>query len=263
MRQRKNNFGVNLISIVIPAYNQEKTIISDIRNVNNTLQTLGYKYEVIVVNDGSTDSTFRKALTLKSYKIKIIGYEHNQGKGHAIRFGMMQAKGDIIGFIDSGRDIHPNGLSMLLSHMEWYNADIIVGSKLHSVSKVNYPLARKILSWGYRLLTRILFGFRIRDTQVGMKFFKRKVIKDVLPRLLVKKYALDIEILAVAYRLGYRRIYEAPVQIKFKGNTITSWNVWETILNMLWDTLAVFYRLKILHYYDNKNFRYTKISKLP
>jgi hypothetical protein len=173
---------------------------------------------------------------------------------------MLHAKGDIVGFIDAGMDIDPNGFAMLLSHMEWYNADIIVGSKLHPVSKVKYPFSRKILSWGYRLLTRILFGFKVRDTQVGLKFFKKRVVKDVLPRLLVKQYAFDVEIFAIAYKLGYTRIYEAPVEINFKNSTITTVNVWRTIMLMLIDTFAVFYRLKILHYYDNFNVKKKKLK---
>jgi len=254
MRQRKNNFGViDLLSVVIPAFNQQKTIIPDVRNIEKTLQVLGYNYEIIIVNDGSTDATLSRASSLKSSKIKVIGYKRNQGKGHAIRYGMMRAAGSVIGFIDAGMDIHPSGFAMLLHHMEWYNADVIVGSKLHPVSKVEYPLFRKILSWGYRFLTRILFGFKIRDTQVGLKFFKRRVVRSVLPRLLVKEYAFDIEMLAVAYVLGYKRIFEAPIEINFKSNTINTVNMWKTILKMLWDTLAVFYRLKILNYYHSEN----------
>ncbi len=251
MRQRKNSFGVNhVLSFIVPAFEQEKTIVSDVRHIEKILQQLDYPYEIIIVDDGSSDQTYKKAAKLQSSQIKIVHYTKNQGKGHAVRVGMMAAKGDIVGFIDAGMDINPNGFEMLLNHMEWYDADIIVGSKLHPVSKVSYPFARKVLSWGYRWLTKRLFGFKIRDTQVGLKLFKKNVVKDVLPRLVVKKYAFDIEILAVAYKLGYTRIYEAPVEINFKNSTITTFNVWKTIFYMLWDTFAVFYRLKILHYYD-------------
>lgn len=257
MRQRKANQRIfPQLSVVIPAYNQQKTIVNDIRRIIAVLNNLNLKYEVIIVDDGSIDNTYRLIKKISSPLIRILHYDQNQGKGHAVKFGMMRANGKIIGFIDAGMDIHTNGFAMLLNHMEWYNADIIVGSKLHPASKVNYPLQRRILSWGYRFLTRILFGFKIRDTQVGIKFFKKDVIKNVLPRLLVKKYAFDIEILAVAYRLGYKKIYEAPIEINFNGNTITSLNVWATIFNMLWDTLAVFYRLKILHYYD-KDYKFS------
>jgi len=230
---------------------QQKTIVRDIKNIQKALTELHYNYEIIIVIDGIVDNTYKRALTIKSKKIKVTGYRKNQGKGHAVRYGMLAAKGDIIGFMDAGMDIHPEGFRMLLNHMEWYNADIIVGSKLHPVSKVNYPLYRTILSWGYRLLTATLFGFKVRDTQVGLKFFKRRVIKKVLPRLLVKAYAFDIEILAVAYALGYKRIFEAPIKIKFQsGNsTIISKSLWKIIFLMTLDTLAVFYRLKIRRYY--------------
>lgn len=252
-----------LLSIIVPAYNQEKTIRKDIKKIQNSLKILGYEYEIIIVVDGNTDKTLNQLNPLRSSKIKILTYNENQGKGHAVRFGMLHAKGNIIGFIDAGMDIHPSGFSMLLNHMEWYNADIIVGSKLHPVSKVNYPRWRKVLSWGYRILTHALFGFKIRDTQVGIKFFKRKVVKDVLPRLIVKSYAFDVEILTVAYHLNYTRIFEAPIEINFNNDTsINSKNFWRVIYSMLWDTLAVYYRLRILKYYDlpknqnlAKNFR--------
>lgn len=249
--QQKNSF-INLLSVVIPAYKQEKTIIKDIETIIETLDAIGYNYEILIVVDGIVDNTYKNAKKIKSRKVKVLAYKENQGKGFAIRYGMLQAKGDIVGFIDAGMDIHPAGFNMLLNHMEWYNADIVVGSKLHPVSKVNYPFYRKVLSWGYRLFTWALFGFRVRDTQVGIKFFKRKVVQDVLPRLLVKRYAFDIEILAVAYALGYKRIYEAPVEINFASGSITSRNMWNVIYLMLWDTAAVFYRLRILKYYTKK-----------
>jgi glycosyltransferase involved in cell wall biosynthesis len=249
---RRNSSTVKLISVIVPAYKQEKTIIKDIKNIEIALRNLGYKYEIIIVVDGIVDRTYNKAITLKSKKVRVLSYEKNQGKGNAIRYGMLHAKGDIIGFIDAGMDIHPTGFNMLLNHMEWYNADIIVGSKLHPVSKVKYPVYRTVLSWGYRLFTMTLFGFKVRDTQVGLKFFKKKVIKDVLPRLLVKRYAFDIELLAVSYALGYKRIYEAPIEITFKNGSITSKNLWRIIYLMLWDTAAVFYRLRIKRYYYRK-----------
>src|SRR3989344_1790014 len=214
---------LNLLSIIVPAYKQEKTIKTDVEKIVQVMSQLHYDYEIIVVVDGLVDGTFKNAKKIKSQKVIVIGYQHNHGKGYAVRFGMAKARGSIVAFIDAGMDLNPNGISMLLEYFEWYNADIIVGSKLHSASKVNYPVQRKILSFGYRLLVKLLFGLTIKDTQVGMKFFRRRVLEDVLPRLLVKDYAFDIEILAVAYRLKYRGIYEAPVELEFKNSsTITS-----------------------------------------
>lgn len=248
--------GLKLLSIIVPAYKQEKTIIQDIEKIVQVMSQLRYDYEIIVVADGFIDGTFKNAKKIKSPKVIVTGYQHNHGKGYAVRFGMAKAKGSIVAFIDAGMDLNPNGISILLEYFEWHNADIIIGSKLHPASKVSYPTIRKILSFGYRLLVRLLFGLNVKDTQVGMKFFKRKVLEDVLPRLLVKDYAFDVEILAVSYRLKYRRIYEAPVELEFKNSsTITSVNFWKIIFHMLSDTLAVFYRLKILRYYDDGNKR--------
>lgn len=244
----------HFVSLIIPAYKQEHTIERDLKHVLIVMEQLRYKYEIIVVVDGFLDNTFEQAKKVISSSLKVFGYKENHGKGYAVRFGISKAKGDIIGFLDAGMDINPNGLSMLLEHFEWYDADIIAGSKLHPVSKIAYPLPRKILSFGYRILVKILFGLSIRDTQVGMKFYKRKVMEDVLPRLLVKRYAFDVEILAVAYYLGYKRIFEAPIELDFSSlSTITTTNFWKISGLMLWDTFAVFYRLRILHYYDTSN----------
>ncbi|OGH16065.1 MAG: hypothetical protein A3C30_00585 [Candidatus Levybacteria bacterium RIFCSPHIGHO2_02_FULL_40_18] len=242
--------NIKLLSVVIPSYKQQRTIARDIKRIFSTLSTVQIPFEMIVIVDGFLDKTYDRAKKLENERVHIFGYEKNKGKGFAIRYGFSKARGDVIGFIDSGMDIDPTGIIMLLNHMEWYNADIIVGSKLHSVSQVNYPVERKILSWGYRTITHLLFGFKVRDTQVGLKFFRRKVVDSVFPRLREKKFAFDIEVLAVAYTLGFRRIFEAPIKLKFTGvSTITSKNFWEIIYAMLLDTLRVFWRQKITRYY--------------
>lgn len=255
-----------LISVIVPCYRQEQTIIQDLTRIKDVLDKLRYPTELICVVDGKIDKTFIKAVVFaKKYNnVKAIGYDTNKGKGYAIRFGMAESKGDIIAFIDAGMDINPNGLSMLLEHFEWYNADIIVGSKRHPVSKVDFPWQRRILSVGYQFLVWLLFGLKIRDTQAGLKLYKREVLEQVLPRLLVKRFAFDVEMLAVANYLGYKRIYEAPIDItlSFGGtSTITNKRFIRTVLAMLKDTLAVFYRLRILNYYSDKNRRKWKFDE--
>lgn len=228
-------------------------------SIKETLDQTRYPYEIICVVDGDVDDTFGRAKRFSSRfpdKIRVLGYKKNKGKGNAVRFGMSHAKGDVIGFVDAGIELNPNGISMLLEHFEWYGADIIIGSKRHPASKVIYPWQRKIISFGYQMIVKVLFGLNVKDTQVGMKFFRSEVVKKLLPRLLVKAFAFDIEMLAVANYMGYKRIYEAPIEMKMNfGNasTIASSGFIKTSWLTLLDTLAVFYRLNILKYYEYKN----------
>ncbi len=239
------------ISVIVPAYKQERTIVEDLRRINSVLKAAELDYELICVVDGiDPDKTYSKAKKVRLKRLKTFGYKNNKGKGHAVRYGMKKAKGDLIAFIDAGMEIHPAGINLLLAHMEWYNSDVIVGSVRHSASRVRgYPLKRKILSWGYHTLTKLLFGLRVTDCQRGIKIFKREVLEDVLPKLLVKAYAFDIEMLTVAMRLGYKKIHDGPVKMdarKIAYSSIRAVTIW----SMLRDTLAVYYRLNILHYYE-------------
>ncbi|HOY61076.1 MAG TPA: glycosyltransferase [Candidatus Woesebacteria bacterium] len=252
MLKNKNHF----LSVIIPAYKQASTIRQDVYSINDTLEQIRYPYEIILVVDGiNVDNTYTEAKKCHLKNLQVIGYKENHGKGYALRYGMARSKGDYVAFIDSGMEIDPNGLSMVLEHMEWYEADIIVGSKRHPASKVNYPLDRKIISFGAHLISKFLLGIDIRDTQAGLKIFRRQVLEKVLPRLLIKSYAIDLEILSVANHLGFHKIYEAPIKLNYVFEGLTHASGLKVIYNSLIDALAVFYRLKILHYYDDKNKR--------
>jgi len=249
-----------LLSVIVPAYKQEKTIGRDLTNIVQTLEIglpADFGFEIICVVDGVLDHTREEALKTKSPRVKVFSYKENQGKGYAVRFGMSKARGSYISFLDAGRDINARGMMMLMAHMDWYHADIIVGSKRHPASLVSdYPLIRRIYSVAYHFGVRVLFGLPIKDTQSGIKIFKRKVVEVILPRLLVKRHAMDIEMLAVAWHLGFRRIYEAPIKVRFdKSVSSIGFKFFgaNSASKMLWDTLAVFYRLHILHYYDDVN----------
>jgi glycosyltransferase involved in cell wall biosynthesis len=252
MAKNKEHF----LSVIVPVYKQAKTIRQDIYSIFDTLERIRYNYELIVVVDGiDIDSSYSEAKKLRLKNLKVYGIEHNHGKGFALRYGMARSMGDYVAFIDAGMEIDPNGLSLILEHLEWYQADIIVGSKRHPASLVKYPFERKVISFGAYVISRLLLDLNIRDTQAGLKLFRRPVLEKVLPRLLVKNYAIDLEILAVAHRLGYTRIFEAPIKINYDFTSLTHASGFKVILKCLVDALAVFYRLKILHYYDDQNRR--------
>lgn len=247
----------HFLSVIVPIYHQADTIRRDLYTIYDTLEQIRYDYEIIAVIDGiQSDQSYHQAKKLKLKKLRVIGYPSNKGKGYAVRYGMARTKGDYIAFIDSGMDIDPNGLSMVLEHMEWYQADIIVGSKRHPASQVNYPVYRQIISFAAQIIAKHLLSINVKDTQVGLKIFRRPVLTKVLPRLLVKTFAFDLEILSVANHLGFHKIYEAPVKLNFDFSSIhLQGNFLKTLIFCLKDALAVFYRLKILHYYDDSNTR--------
>ena len=250
--------AVSLLSIVVPAYKEGKTIYKDLVSLEKIVKEglpEKYDYEILCVEDGQFDNTTKEVQKIKSPKVKLISYSENKGKGYAVRTGMKESKGDLVSFMDAGRDIQEKGLMMLLAHMEWYDADIIVGSKRHPASKLSYPLLRRVLSFGYSFGIKLLFNLSLTDTQSGIKIFKRKVIDSILPKLTVDRFAMDIEMLALARHLGFKRIYEAPIELNFNtGNSrvqffpITNPN---SPFKMAIDTLHVFYKLKIKRSYDS------------
>ncbi|MFC1649258.1 glycosyltransferase [Patescibacteria group bacterium] len=249
----------NMISIVMPAYKEEGIIEKSLLETVAVMDKIGSDYEIICVVDGKLDDTERNAKrVMKKHpdKVKVFSYRNNAGKGHAVRYGFAKVKGDIVGFFDAGFDINHQAIEMLLLHLKWYNADIIVGSKRHPASKVNYPWQRRIISFGSQFLVRLLFGLKIKDTQVGIKFFRREVLEAITPRLLVKEWAFDIEILAVSNYLGFKRIFEAPIELKLdfnKMSAVISQGFFRILIKALWDTVAIFYRLYILRYYNDSN----------
>lgn len=252
----KNKQGLKshkkLLSVIVPAY-KEKTIKKDLETINKTLRAglpAEYDYEIICVVDGSPDDTEEQARGVKSDKVKVYSYPENKGKGYALKFGMEKSKGDLVSFLDAGREIHPAGMMMLMAHMDWYKADIIVGSKMHPVSRVSYPFFRRMMSLGYYLLMKTLLNIPVRDTQSGIKIFKRNVVEKILPKLTVERYAADVEMLALAKHLGFDRIFEAPVEIHYKFDSLTHASNVRDIIRMIWDTLLVFWRLKVVHSYD-------------
>ena len=247
------------LSIVIPAYKEEKNIYKTINAIVKSHDRLAYSYEVLVVVDGSPDKTAEMAKKHKSKNVRVLEYHPNKGKGYALKYGTKYAAGEIITYTDAGGDFDPNQFDRCVKLMEIFDADFVLGSKRHPASKVNYPTKRRAFSKIYQIMIRILFGLNVTDTQAGLKFLKGEVAKDVVPRALVKQYAFDLEMLVIAHQLGYRRVFEAPIELDF--NSITSGINPKTIKKMITDTLAVFYRARILNYYRKNNKGNKKGSK--
>lgn len=183
-------------------------------------------------------------------QVKTVCYRTNMGKGYAIRAAFFQSQGDVIAFFDAGLDFQPEHIIDFWRRLERERADVVIGSKRHPDSQIVYPLKRRVISRINQLATRILFGLKVKDTQVGMKVWRRAVLNDLMTRTLVRRYAFDIELLSLAHRYGYK-IVEAPVKMDF--NATASGVKLKAIWRAGIDTLAVFYRLRILKFYDKSS----------
>ncbi len=258
----KKKIRTHFLSLIVPVYKQERTIVNNLRKVKTVLDEVRYDYEIITVIDGMIDKAYQNLKKARLRKVICLAYKENQGKSFAIRLGMSKAQGDYVMFLDSGAEIDPNGISMLLEHMEWYRADIIVGSKRHPASLVKYAFTRKILSFGYYYLVKFLFGIRVHDTQAGIKIFRRRVLEKVLPRLLEKKFAGDLEMLVAANQLGYKRIFEAPIKLDYRFSQVTNAATLKAIFFILVDTLAIWYRKNLLNYYRFPSRKKTQLKQM-
>ena len=239
-----------MLSILMPAYNEAQSIAENVCETVETMRGLGIDFEIVVVDDGSLDGTHTAAIdALRAWPecVRIVRCRRNKGKGNALICGTAYSKGEYVAFLDADMDLHPEQLENFFAIMNSAGADVVIGSKFHPQSKVEYPRLRRIYSFFYFMLVRALFGLPVRDTQTGIKLFKREVLEKVLPRVLVKRFAFDLELLANVHHFGYR-IVEAPVVVNF--NRVCSRLRLPAVWNVFVDTLAIFYRMRILRYYD-------------
>lgn len=240
-----------LLSVVVPAFNLADTIGENVRTIRGRVEeALGEQIELIVVSDGSSDRSEERVVEADPELARVIHYDRNLGKGYAVRTGVLAARGRFVSFVDADLDLDPAALAGYLRLAESESLDVVIGSKRHPDSHVHYPRSRRAGSWLYQQLVRLLFQLDVRDTQVGLKLFRREVAQEVMPLLLVKQFAFDLEFLAVANALGFRRIREQAVtlQYRFTGSGVRS----PAVLLALVDTAAIFYRLRILRYYQRK-----------
>lgn len=237
-------------SVVIPFYNPGPRFRPHVRDIIECLASRGVTFEVLAVSDGSTDNSEESLKELEAEKpnlLQVITYPTNQGKGEALRIGLSMAKGRYLGFIDADGDIPASQLANFICFISENKPDIAYGNKRHPNSKVNYSLLRRLYSWGYQDLIKLLFSLDIADTQSGIKFIKREVIEDVLPRMVEKRFAFDLELFVVAKHLGYNNFSDLPIEIVERfGSTVSP----RAVKGIILDTLAIFYRLKILKFYS-------------
>lgn len=237
------------LTVVVPYYNPGRLLVPTIERLLSVLDGSGASYEVIAVSDGSTDGSDAEADEVASRRpgFSNVVLAQNQGKGAALRVGLARGRGRYLGFIDADGDLDPVLLESFQAMVRVYGPDIILGSKRHPLSEVEYPFVRRVYSFGYQQVVRAGFRLNIKDTQTGIKLVRRDVLAAVLPRMVEKRFAFDLELFVIARRLGYKRFLEAPIRLRHQFTSTVSWHaVYRTLL----DTAAIWYRLRVLHFYD-------------
>lgn len=232
------------LSFVVPAYNEEDYIEDTLGSIDSVIMDKNLSYEIVVVNDGSADKTLAKAMRYagKNGHVKVVSYSKNVGKGFAVKTGFMKAVGNVVFFADSDMEIDLRRISDYIEALK--HGDIVIASKRHSRSQVEVPMSRRILSESFNALVRLLTGVPLKDTQSGLKAMKKSAFINIFPRLAVKRYAFDVELLTVA-NLYNLKVVEMPVNIKLDAK-FKPREMW----HMFVDLLGIAYRLRIIHWYQ-------------
>lgn len=249
-RLNANTAGDLDLSVVVPFYNPGDLLRPNLLNLVEALRCAGASFEVIAVSDGCTDGSPASIADLEPTVIRCLSLPRNAGKGAALRLGLAEGRGRYLGFIDADGDLDPAHWEPFLGLVKLYRPDVVMGSKLHTLSDIDASQSsiRRLASWGYQTLVRVLFpSLPVRDTQVGIKVFRRELLMDVLPRTIEQRFVFDLELLVVARRLGYRRIMTAPITMRRNGvSTLRPRTVWV----MFADTVKLACRLHLRHSYD-------------
>lgn len=240
-----------MLSIVMPAYNEEKLIYHSIMETLRIVEKFVPKLEIIVVNDGSKDNTkaeIERAVR-QDGRVRMISSDKNRGKGNAIIAGVSQVEGKYVAFVDADLELNPSQLEGYLKKMLDDNKDVVIGCKFHKDSKLDYPFKRKVISMGYYIMLLALFHLNVKDTQTGLKVFRVEAIKPVAHLVRTSGFAYDIELLVAVHRRGFS-IAQMPVEVVYVRDSGTKRIGMKDIWQAFCDTWSIFGRVYFRHYYD-------------
>jgi dolichyl-phosphate beta-glucosyltransferase len=204
-----------MISIVIPAYNEEKRIRGSLSETCAYLNNSGIYYEIIVVDDGSSDGTSRivESMVTDSPKVTLVRYEKNKGKGHALRTGVLVTKGDFVLVMDADLSTPMEELQKLMPYLFDGGFDIAIGSRALALSDIikKQPWWRQGMGKMFNQIVKMLVIGDFEDTQCGFKLFTGDVARELFGEAKIDRFAYDVEILARAKRKGFR-MKEVPIR---------------------------------------------------
>ena len=203
------------ISLIIPMYNESAIIADALQTFSSYMESRFEDWELIFVDDGSSDGCGNAVAAAheKDERIRLCRYTPNRGKGHAVRTGVLAAKGDVILFTDCDNAYGEEAIGRLADLLAESGADIVVGSRnLSKDGYEGYTFLRRVASKLYIKVLCIVGGFKLSDSQCGCKAYEREAARDIFSRCKVNGFAFDFETILWAGKLGYE-IKEMPVKI--------------------------------------------------
>jgi len=224
------------LSVVIPAYNEEKRISQTLLAIDHYLSQQDYSSEILVVDDGSKDKTAQvvKNFTNLIKNLRLIDNRENHGKGWVVKQGMLEAKGEYRIYIDADNAISLDQIESFWPYLE-QGYDLVIGSIAVKGAKIEEGAAwyRRLLGKWSKYLIRLLAIWEIHDSQRAFKLFPAKVAEDIFSRQTIERWGFDIEVLVIAKKLGYR-IKELPVTWINPGESkVTLKSYWRTLKELL------------------------------
>ena len=249
MERSERRRPLTFLSVVVPVFNEEDRVAESILRISRYLTRAFPDHEIVAVDDGSSDGSAEILERLRGVipRLRVVRYVPNQGKGVAVRAGFDAASGQWIAVVDADLELPIELLHEFFQVQEQTCADVVIGSKRHPESIVEYPRVREKLSRAYGFGIRLLFGLPVRDTQVGFKLLDRRKVMSIAPRLVARRYAFDVELLLLLDRYG-SHIAEAPVRLRF--SRVGAGRIrFRTIANMIRETGGIWYRLYVTGFY--------------
>lgn len=260
-RRRIAESHSDFISFVIPAYNEGDKIYKNLLECLRVVRRYGVPFELVVVNDGSSDNTIQEIRRAAAHNPEVVpvSYSKNVGKGNALKVGAKRASGNLVVFMDADLEIHPKHAMKFMYMLKATEADVVIGSKRHPDSKVDYPNKRKFLSWGYHLLIKLMFNLDVTDTQPGFKLFRKEVLDKEINKVEAQRYAFDLDLLVNVQADGYK-IVEAPIELNF-SRTCGGRIGFKTVKSIFRETMGVFYRARMIRASDSASLAATSGSQ--
>lgn len=229
------------LSLVIPTYNERAILEDTVRTAMARLARIDPDYELVMVDDGSTDGSFDLIRPMEGVNLRLVGYSPNRGKGAAVRVGMLAATGDYVFCTDADLAYGLEHIQSMLSKLEETGCDMVIGSRrLNGEGYKDYPLLRLITSKGFSFIVRLLSGLPY-DTQCGIKGYTRAAAQSIFSQCETDGFAFDFEVLLRAERERYRIEEEAVSIVNHRDSKV---NLLRDSARMFRDLLRIRARVK-------------------